>query len=205
MPTVAVDRHKGGTVHEESSKESEGGDPPGDVLTQLLIDADQQGGGRAFAEFLVLMRPKIMTRVEKRLPAHDADDVTEEVLVKVWMSRARFDPKLAGASTWVWRITDRVLIDFYRRYGRRLEHEVHPQPLDDETDDEWRDRVGPLERSAEDECEGKMRPETWCRNVDDRPPAQQRAMKNKAAGEPADAVAAHRARNNLRAHEDDWG
>lgn len=49
----------------------------------------------------------------------DAEDVVQEVLVRVWRSADRFDPDRAAISTWLFTIARNVVIDHRRRQQAR--------------------------------------------------------------------------------------
>lgn len=49
------------------------------------------------------------------LNREDTQDVVSQVFLKVCGSLAGYDPKKASLRTWLFRITDHALIDFYRR------------------------------------------------------------------------------------------
>lgn len=49
----------------------------------------------------------------------DAEDVVQEVLVRVWRSAERFDPDRAAVSTWLFTIARNVVIDHRRRQQAR--------------------------------------------------------------------------------------
>lgn len=66
----------------------------------------------------------------------DAEDLASETFERVVRSAARFDPEKAGVATWIFTIAERVLIDYYRRSGRReptvvLEDDQHDPVWDD--------------------------------------------------------------------------
>lgn len=69
----------------------------------------------------------------------DADDLTSATFERVVRHASRFDPKRASATTWLFTIAERVLIDHYRREGRRDERGL------DEDDLEW---AGPDDRPS---------------------------------------------------------
>jgi len=66
----------------------------------------------------------------------DADEVVQEALAKVWTSAASFDPSRGTEATFIFTIARRVIIDRWRRAGRR----VSEVALDD--------RVGGADRGA---------------------------------------------------------
>lgn len=49
----------------------------------------------------------------------DAEDVVQEVLVRVWRSADRFDPERGAVSTWLFTIARNVVIDHRRRQQAR--------------------------------------------------------------------------------------
>ena len=53
--------------------------------------------------------------------AETADDITSETFFKVSQNLSKFDKSRASFSTWISRITQRTLIDFYRSQTRRQE------------------------------------------------------------------------------------
>ena len=53
--------------------------------------------------------------------AETADDITSETFLKVVQNLSKFDKSRASFSTWINRIAQRTLIDFYRRQGRSQE------------------------------------------------------------------------------------
>ena len=50
-----------------------------------------------------------------------ADDITSETFFKVVQNLSKFDKSRASFATWINRIAQRTLIDFYRSQGRRQE------------------------------------------------------------------------------------
>jgi RNA polymerase sigma-70 factor (ECF subfamily) len=62
----------------------------------------------------------------------DAEDLTSATFERVVRHRTRFDPARASVTTWIFAIAENVLVDHYRRQGRRDEG-----ALDDEAQ-HWR-------------------------------------------------------------------
>jgi RNA polymerase sigma-70 factor, ECF subfamily len=56
-----------------------------------------------------------------------AEELTQEVFLKVWRSSGTFDPSRGGFSTWLFRVTRSVALDLHRRRTRR----VRPVPEGD--------------------------------------------------------------------------
>jgi RNA polymerase sigma-70 factor, ECF subfamily len=71
-----------------------------------------------------------------------AEDLTQEVFLKVWRSSGTFDPSRGGFSTWLFRVTRSVALDLHRRRARR----IHPVPEGDTYLDAVKDgSAGPQE------------------------------------------------------------
>lgn len=64
--------------------------------------------------------------------ASDAEDLTSSTFERVVRYASRYDEGRASVSTWVFSIAENVLVDHYRKQGRRDE-----RPLDEE-DERWR-------------------------------------------------------------------
>ena len=56
-----------------------------------------------------------------------AEELTQEVFLKLWRSSGTFDPSRGGFSTWLFRVTRSVALDLHRRRARR----VRPVPEGD--------------------------------------------------------------------------
>jgi RNA polymerase sigma-70 factor, ECF subfamily len=71
-----------------------------------------------------------------------AEELTQEVFLKVWRSSGTFDPSRGGFSTWLFRVTRSVAMDLHRRRARR----VRPLPEGDSQIADVRDTsAGPQE------------------------------------------------------------
>jgi RNA polymerase sigma-70 factor, ECF subfamily len=53
-----------------------------------------------------------------------AEELVQEVFLKVWRSSRTFDSSRSSFSTWLYRVTRRAAIDLYRKRA----HKVHPVP-----------------------------------------------------------------------------
>ena len=56
-----------------------------------------------------------------------AEELVQEVFLKVWRSSGTFDPSRGSFSTWLYRVTRNVALDFYRKRASR----VRPLPEGD--------------------------------------------------------------------------
>ena len=53
-----------------------------------------------------------------------AEELVQEVFLKVWRSSGTFDPSRGSFSTWLYRVTRSCALDLYRKRA----HKVHPVP-----------------------------------------------------------------------------
>ncbi|MFI5959971.1 ECF RNA polymerase sigma factor SigK [Cryptosporangium sp. NPDC051539] len=85
-----------------------------DQLGSLLIEVGR-GNDDAFAQLYDEMSPRVHGLVLRvvRDPSQ-AEEVTQEVLVDVWRTAARFDPARGSASAWVLTLAHRRAVDRVR-------------------------------------------------------------------------------------------
>ena len=50
---------------------------------------------------------------------HDAEDITQEVFVRLWKNLSKYNPQQARFSTWLYRIASNCCLDFLRSAPRR--------------------------------------------------------------------------------------
>lgn len=88
---------------------------------EQLVRRAQQGDNGAFEELLLLHQKKIYNLC-LRMSANqdDALDLSQEAFIKAWRSIGQYQFE-ASFSTWLFRLTSNVCIDFLRRKKRRQE------------------------------------------------------------------------------------
>ena len=75
-----------------------------------------------------------------------AEELVQEVFLKVWRSSGTFDPARGSFSTWLFRVTRSVALDLYRKRARR----IRPVPYEDSHTAVTRDSsAGPQEIADE--------------------------------------------------------
>lgn len=109
-----------------------------DNWSQLLAEVGQQRNEEAFAKlfkhFAPLIKGFCLANGNMALPNEAADELVQEVMIKVWTKAPAFDPTRAAASTWVYTVMRNCRIDMIRRNSR---HTSHSDPID--VDDIWDD------------------------------------------------------------------
>ncbi len=96
----------------------------------------------AFGRFFDHFAPKIKAFSHRKQPGADlqAEDLVQEVMIKVWDKAHTFNPQLAGVSTWLFTMARNCQIDQFRRDKSYLfqsldaddlwyEHEAQPDPF----------------------------------------------------------------------------
>jgi RNA polymerase sigma-70 factor (ECF subfamily) len=79
--------------------------------TEWMVAA-RQGDQSAFDRLVGEAWPAIWRRAMQRVQDTAlADDIAQRVFNNAWAARQSFDPERANASTWIYTITDRLIID----------------------------------------------------------------------------------------------
>ena len=112
--------------------------PPPDHWQQTLLRVAQKDR-KAFAELFNHFAPKIkafaMSKPYGNNPSQFADELVQEVLIKVWNKAEHYNPAMAGASTWIFTIARNCRIDMIRRnlrHGFPLEADELLHEIEDE-------------------------------------------------------------------------
>ncbi|MEU8238405.1 ECF RNA polymerase sigma factor SigK [Actinoplanes missouriensis] len=90
-------------------------EPASPSMADELLRAVGKGDEQAFGRLYDLVAPRVYGLIRRVLrdPAL-AEEVTQEVLVEVWRSAARFDAAHGSASAWVFTIAHRRAVDRVR-------------------------------------------------------------------------------------------
>ena len=112
---------QGGRISDKKDQQS-----PGDA--ELLVRA-QAGDGEAFGVLYERYAPPIHRYLYAHLSDRmDAEDLTEEVFLKVWQRLPGFQQQGVPFVAFLMRVARNVLIDHYRRTGR-----TEVEPLSDDS------------------------------------------------------------------------
>ncbi len=90
-----------------------------------LIRAVAERDRGAFAELYARFAPRVAGFLRQSLPASKADEITQEVMLRVWRKAPTYQPERASPATWIFTIARNARIDAIRRGGR-----AEPDPDD---------------------------------------------------------------------------
>lgn len=84
----------------------------------LLSIAENQDA-KALSDLFEIYGPKLKGWLMARgVGSGTAEDIVQDVMIKVWTRAGKFDPKKASFATWVYRLTRNQLIDHKRKHSR---------------------------------------------------------------------------------------
>ncbi|WP_232243102.1 RNA polymerase sigma factor [Paenibacillus sp. GSMTC-2017] len=100
-----------------------------DIFDEAWIEAVRDGGPEHYRPFVQAYGPYIYKTVYAVLHSpHDAEDVTQEVLLQIYRSLPNY--RMDGLKTWITRIAVNRAIDFKRSRARRPEQLMEQESVD---------------------------------------------------------------------------
>jgi RNA polymerase sigma factor (sigma-70 family) len=100
-------------------------------LQQVAATQDREAFSRLFTHFAPLI--KAFAHSGSAMASAHADELVQEVMIKVWQKASGFNPHKAAASTWIYTIARNCRTDMFRRLQK------FDTPLN--ADDIWPDEV----------------------------------------------------------------
>ena len=82
-------------------------------LQQIAGEQDRQAFARLFEHFAPLIKAFAISG--SPMAASHADEIVQEVMLKVWQKASGFNPHKAAASTWIYTIARNCRTDMFRR------------------------------------------------------------------------------------------
>ena len=107
-----------------------------ECLTLIGQNEDRAAFTRLFRHFAPLM--KAFAHSGSTMSSNHADELVQEVMLKVWQKAGAFNPEKAAASTWIYTIARNCRTDMYRRL-KKFDTALTAEDLssDEETDESF--------------------------------------------------------------------
>ena len=100
------------------------------LLGKVAVDRDRAAFSKLFSHFAPLVKGFCLSKPVPGQPSNLAEELVQEVMIKIWHKAGSFDPSKASASTWIFTLARNCRIDLLRRSSRHI-----AQPL--ESEDVW--------------------------------------------------------------------
>lgn len=106
------------------------------LMAKVANDRDKRAFNDLFDHFAPLLRAYSLAREPGA--ALIADELAQEVLVKVWNKAHTYKPEMAAVNTWIFVLARNCRIDYLRRNGRFMT-EIDPTDMFNNMEDEGPD------------------------------------------------------------------
>ncbi len=106
------------------------------LISQVANERDKDAFGQLFDHFAPLLRAFSLAREPGA--ALLADELTQEVMIKIWNKAHTYKPEMAAVNTWVFTLARNCRIDHLRRNGR-FSSDIDPNDIFNHIEDEGPD------------------------------------------------------------------
>lgn len=122
-----------------------------DCLQRVATDRDKEAFSKLFDHYA----PQIRAYSLAREPGADlvADELVQEVMMRIWLKADRYSPELANVNTWVFTLARNCRIDYLRR-NSRYASEIDPTDIFEAIEDE---QPGPFQQAHQQRVEENVR------------------------------------------------
>ncbi len=97
--------------------------------TVWMLAVRDDGDLGAYARLFDFYGPRVKAMAMRTgVGASEAEDIVQDVMLRVWQARGQFDPSRAQASGWIYQIARNRGIDLARRLPRALPEDITAQP-----------------------------------------------------------------------------
>ena len=120
------------------------------LMAKVAEDRDKLAFEQLFDHFAPLLRSYSLAREPGA--ALLADDLAQEVMIKVWNKAHTYKPDMAAVSTWIFTLARNSRIDYLRRNGR-FSTEIDPTEIFNNMEDEGPD---PFQLAQQQRVESKI-------------------------------------------------
>ncbi len=121
-----------------------------ELMAKVADQRDKQAFEKLFDHFAPLLRSYSLAREPGA--ALLADELAQEVMIKVWNKAHTYKPEMAAVSTWVFTLARNSRIDYLRRNGR-FSTDIDPTEIFNNMEDEGPD---PFQLAQQQRVETKV-------------------------------------------------
>jgi RNA polymerase sigma factor (sigma-70 family) len=108
-----------------------------DETVEKTIKKILSGDEDAFSILVDLYKNRVFSLAYRMIAsAEESEDLAQEVFLKVYNNMRYYDPKKAGFSTWIYRITYNQCVDYLRKKKNTIPLEENMLPVFSETPEE---------------------------------------------------------------------
>jgi RNA polymerase sigma factor (sigma-70 family) len=108
-----------------------------DETVEKTIKQVLSGDDNAFSILVDLYKNRVFSLAYRMISSQEeSEDLSQEVFLKVYSNLKYYDPKKAGFSTWIYRITYNQCVDYLRRKKNTIPLEEKILPVFSETPEE---------------------------------------------------------------------
>jgi RNA polymerase sigma-70 factor (ECF subfamily) len=120
-------------------------------MQKVAQERDRQAFGQLFDHFAPLIRAYSLARE----PGADlvADELTQEVMLRIWLKADSYSAKLSNLNTWVFTLARNCRVDYLRRNSRHVS-DIDPMLVFNELEDE---SPGPFQLANQQRVEENIR------------------------------------------------
>lgn len=120
------------------------------LMLRVARDRDKKAFSELFDHFAPLLRAYSFAREPGATLV--ADDLAQEVMIKVWNKAHTYKPELAAVSTWIFTLARNSRIDYLRRNGR-FSTDIDPTDIFENLEDEGPD---PFQAAQQQKAEQRV-------------------------------------------------
>jgi RNA polymerase sigma-70 factor (ECF subfamily) len=104
--------------------------------TQWMLAVRDAADREAFGKLFDFYAPRVKSMAMRSgSPAAIAEEIVQDVMLRIWTSRSRFDPTRAQVSSWIYQIARNRRIDLARREAQPLPEDLVGYAVAEEASD----------------------------------------------------------------------
>lgn len=118
-----------------------------------MLAVAQNRDKQAFSNLFDRFHPKVMAYCLSMQPGATllAEEVAQEVMLKVWNKAQTYNPRAAAVSTWIFQLARNARVDYLRKNGRHLSA-INPDFIWDDIADEHADPFIQIQQKRDEDA-----------------------------------------------------